>query len=273
MRPAGRWRRAGARAASGGRRSNSAEIVRDTKGGRHAARQHGAARGLYRSRPSPLVDVEMGPVSARQSMIRATQTRAFGATVIVGVALTWLGAVVPLYLDGASSPPLPPSRLASDSPTPAAPPFSLKEHLSHATPGTGGATPSVSIDPHAFAQLEMALAKLDQDADGSEVLAPQQPLPAATCEPTCTDATPTDPLPEQDVAPGLPQELNPPPASATVDQSIPSPGDQSPLATDPASVPTGEQPPLVQVPDVPATGPAVVPPAAGQTLGPPPGPS
>jgi hypothetical protein len=295
--PAGRGRRAGAHAVSGGPRTNPAEIVHGTKRARHAAQKHKrpakvrrASRGPlatpwiprmpYPSRPAELVDFGIGPdVSARQLMIRATQTRAFGATVIVGLALTWLGAVVPSYLDGASSPPLSTRESASDDPTPTASPFSLKEQASHGTPWIDGAAPPVSIDPTAFAQLEMALANLDQDADGSEVLAPQQPLPAATCEPTCTESAPTEPLPEDDIPPELAQELNPPPASETVDQSTPSPGEQTPLAptpttssTDPTVVPPAEQAPLVPLPNAPPTGPAVVPPAA-QTLGPPPGPS
>jgi hypothetical protein len=190
-------------------RAQCAEIAPRPEGPRHAAhRQPGAARltkifrgaaamrQLHSRTPqarSPKLAGDLTPeVSAWQSMIRAAQTPAFSAAVMLGLALTWLGTYAPsvlTWLDGgahtdlhsAHSPARPTHRGTPRSPASTAPAVGVAKPRSGALPTTGDRAPArQDVDPKVFAKLEEVLAGLSNDARPPQHPPMSKPVPDST---------------------------------------------------------------------------------------------
>jgi len=214
----GRERQARAHAMPRKQRAQCAEIAPRPEGPRHAAhRQPGAARltkifrgaaamrQLHSRTPqarSPKLAGDLTPeVSAWQSMIRAAQTPAFSAAVMLGLALTWLGTEVPsvltwlagapTHLHSAHSPPRPAHRETPRSSAPTTPAIGNATHGSGALPTTGDRAPArQDVNPKVFAKLEEVLAGLSNDARPPQHPPMSKPVPDSTKVQRSTAAQP-----------------------------------------------------------------------------------
>lgn len=227
-------------------RAQCGEIAHRRDGPRHAAhRQAGTARlaKAFRGPAAKRQPVSRTPQSARspklaggvvtpdvpawQTMVRAAQTPAFSAAVMLGLALTWLGTEAPsvltwleggapAHLQSAHSPPRPAPRGTPRSSGPATPALDKATPRSGALPTTGDRPPAhEDIDPKVFAKLEEVLAELSHDTR------PPQPPPRSKPLPDSTKV--------QASAAAQPEQ--------TLDAPLPKTA-----PTDPASVPTIQQP-------------------------------
>jgi hypothetical protein len=190
------------------------EITHRRDGPRHAARRHsGTARfakvfrgpaTIRQSAPSPKLaaGVITPDVPAWQTMIRAAQTPAFSAAVMVGLALTWLGTEapsVPSWVDGgapahlhsAHTPRRPAHRETPRSSAPTTPAFGEPTPSSGALPTTGDRPPArEDIDPKVFAKLEEVLAGLGHDGCPSQPPPKSKPAPDSATPQSSTAAEP-----------------------------------------------------------------------------------
>lgn len=235
-------------------RAQCGEIAPRPEGPRHAAhRQPGTARltkifrgaaamrqllaRTPRQARSPKLegDVLTPEVPAWQSMIRAAQTPAFSAAVMLGLALTWLGTEVPsvlTWLDGgasghlhtAHSPPRPTPRETPRSTARTTPAFDKATPPSGALPTTGDRpTAREDIDPKVFAKLEEVLAGLSHDARPPQLPSKSKPVPDSTKVQPSTAAQPEHTLD----APLLKRAPTDPAGAPTIQQPIgarPRPG-------------------------------------------------
>jgi hypothetical protein len=248
----------GRRASYARRGAKSNDILGHTNGARHAAprrtrtakfpaafqavaslRQQ-VSRMMCSPRHTELAGVALGPdVPGRHVMLRAAQAPAFGAAVMCGLVLAWVGAVAPSYLDHAHSPAFPAQRGTPHDPSPAAPLFTDAGLRPEAMPTMDdGALSDVSVDPKVFAKLETVLAELDQDADRSEAQAYRQVPESPWCESNCSHLSPPGVLPELNDWTKPPQEFSPLPPSATV------PAEQAPDAPSPGTTVPPAEPPI-----------------------------
>jgi hypothetical protein len=204
-------------------RAQCGEITHRRDGPRHAAhRQSGTARvakafrgaaAMRQQARSPKVagGVMAPDVPAWETMIRAAQTPAFSAAVVLGLVLTWLGTEapsvltwldggVPTHLHSAHRPPRPAHRETLRSSVPTTPAFDTATPGSGALPTTGDRPPTrEDVDPKVFAKLEEVLAELSHDAR------PPQPPPRSKPLPDSTKAQPsTAAQPEQKLDAPLP---------------------------------------------------------------------
>jgi hypothetical protein len=194
------------------------EIAHQRSGPRHAAhRQAGASRftkafrvaAAMRQRVSHTLRPARSPILAGgvvaadlpvwQIMIRAAQTPAFGAAVMFGLVLTWLGTGAPAHLHSAHGPSRPAQRETLRPAqretlrisAPATPALGKAEPSSGAIPTTGDHSPvKQDIDPKVFAKLEQVLAELGQEARPQQPPSKSKPLPdsAKTQPPVATPA-------------------------------------------------------------------------------------
>lgn len=267
-----RGRRAEAHAMPHTQRVKSTEVVHQPNKPRHAAPRQTRRAQLPRARPavsairqrvsdtlhparsSELADTVVAlDVPVWQVMLRATQSMAFGAAVMVGLVLAWLGAAATSYLDGAHNVPHSAPGSPADDPAIAAPPSGKTGRNSDAMPKIYDGVPkNMDIDPEVFAKLEAVSAELDEIETLRHGVS-QPLLPVPSCEPTCPPLSPPEhppgpdaplesrqesfsppaPLPELADAPGPQPELNAPPAAATVEPSIPRRAEQIPDAPSP----------------------------------------
>jgi hypothetical protein len=223
--------------------AQNGEVTHHRSGPRHAAhRQPGTspitkafrAAAANRQRvPHPLQQtrspkltggVIVADLPAWQIMIRAAQTPAFGAAVMLGLVLTWLGSAAPPHLHSAHSPSRPAQRETLRPaqretlriPAPATPALDKAKANPGAIPTTGDRSPvKVDIDPKVFAKLEQVLDELDQQAR------PPQPPPKSK---PLTDSAKAQPTSAKTAG----QPLDPPLAKTT--------------SADPTSVPTIQHP-------------------------------
>jgi hypothetical protein len=191
-------------------------------------------------------------VSVRTFMAQTARTLAFGVALMVGLVLTWLGAVASSYLDRSHGLHLPAQGATLDDPVPA-PLISRVDLAPDAIPMTdAGRTSHLDIDPDAFAKLEVVLDQLDRDVDRSAASDFPEPSPPQTCESRCDASTPPLHLPDPDNSSNPASELTPPqaspPAPAGPTPDVPSPDagitDRADTPSDRASVDTtrGPQP-------------------------------
>jgi hypothetical protein len=221
-------------------RAQCGEITHRRDGPRHAAhRQAGTARfaKAFRGPAATRQPVFRTPQPARspklaagvitpdlpawQTMIRAAQTPAFSAAVMLGLALTWLGTEAPsvltwldggapTYLHSAHSPPRPARRETPRSSAPTTRAVGEAKPRSGSLPTTGDRPPArEDIDPKVFAKLEEVLAELSHDAR------PPQPPPRSKPLPDSIKAQPsTAAQPEQTLGAPLPNTAPTDPAGA-----------------------------------------------------------
>lgn len=212
--------------------------------------------------PALFLDVPVSKV-----LIGAARTPAFGAAMMFGLILTWLGAVVPAPLSPVG-PPRPEQAATHRDPAPAAPVLGDTGRGSEAPATSGeGVAFGTEVDPKVFTALETLVAELNRQAPGSEEWISHLPSTAPSCETPCDQLSPSEPVPGLDQLPHLSEEVGAsvPSTSEEVGGPVPStmqtPDEQSRGAPLPNAAP----------PDSPAS--SSTEPPADQSRGPLPGPA